>query len=109
MTNFTMKQPLVIDLLCVSGVPNAIHELPPICVLKKTVLKKNTVKDWQIYGIGGAIKMANEKLLSKISTIERMLGKIEGIAFVLEDRYSMPILDALEVLDSVVEEIKDGK
>ena len=53
--------------------------------------------------------MANEKLLSKISTIERMLGKIEGIAFVLEDRYSMPILDALEVLDSVVEEIKDGK
>ena len=53
--------------------------------------------------------MANEKLLSKISTIERMLGKIEGVAFVLEDKYSMPILDALEVIDSVVEEIKDGK
>ena len=53
--------------------------------------------------------MANEKLLSKISTIERMLGKIEGVAFVLEDKYSMPILDALEVIDSVVGEIKDGK
>ena len=53
--------------------------------------------------------MANEKLLSKISTIERMLGKIEGVAFVLEDKYSMPILDALEVLDSAVKEITDGK
>ena len=53
--------------------------------------------------------MANEKLLSKISTIERMLGKIEGVAFVLEDKYSMPILDALEVLDSAVQEITDGK
>ena len=53
--------------------------------------------------------MANEKLLSKISTIERMLGKIEGVAFVLEDKYSMPILDALEVLDVVLKEIKDGK
>ena len=53
--------------------------------------------------------MANEKLVSKISTIERMLGKIEGVAFVLEDKYAMPILDALKVIDSVVEEIKDGK
>lgn len=53
--------------------------------------------------------MANENLLSKISTIERMLGKIEGVAFVLEDKYAVPILDALEVLDSVVKEIKDGE
>ena len=53
--------------------------------------------------------MVNEKLLSKISTIERMLGKIEGVAFVLEDRYATPILDAVEVLDRVLEEIKDGK
>ena len=51
--------------------------------------------------------MANEKLMSKISTIERMLGKIEGVAFVLEDRYSVPILDALEVLDSVVKEMQE--
>ena len=53
--------------------------------------------------------MANEKILSKISTIERMLGKIEGVAFVLEDRYATPILDAVEVLDCVLKEITDGK
>ena len=53
--------------------------------------------------------MASEKPLSQISTIQRMLGKIEGVAFVLEDKYSIPILDALEVLDSVVKEIEDGK
>ena len=53
--------------------------------------------------------MANEKLLPQISTIERMLGKIEGVAFVLEDKYSIPILDALEVLDVVLKEIRDGK
>ena len=53
--------------------------------------------------------MENEKLLSKISTIERMLGKIEGIAFVLEDKYASPMLDAIEVIDCVIKEIKDGK
>jgi hypothetical protein len=53
--------------------------------------------------------MASEKLMQQISTIERMLGKIEGVAFVLEDKYSMPILDAIEVIDSVVKEIEDGK
>lgn len=53
--------------------------------------------------------MANEKLLSKLSDIERMLGKIEGVAFVLEDRYASPILDALEVIDAVLKEIEDGK
>ena len=36
--------------------------------------------------------MANEKLISSISTIERALGKIEAIAFVLEDKYSTPCL-----------------
>ena len=53
--------------------------------------------------------MANEKLLSQISTIERVLGKIEGVAFILEDRYATPILDAIEVLDCVLKEIEDGK
>ena len=52
--------------------------------------------------------MANEKLLSQISTIERMLGKIEGVAFVLEDKYAVPILDAVEVLDRLVQEIEDA-
>ena len=53
--------------------------------------------------------MEKEKLLSKISTIERMLGKLEGVAFVLEDRYATPILDAVEVIDCVLKEIEDGK
>jgi hypothetical protein len=53
--------------------------------------------------------VANEKLLSKLSTIERMLGKIEGVAFVLEDRYASPLLDAVEVIDCVLKEIVDGK
>lgn len=42
------------------------------------------------------------------STIERMLGKIEGVAFVLEDRYASPLLDAVEVIDAVLKEIEDA-
>lgn len=53
--------------------------------------------------------MATEKLLSKISTIERMLGKIEGLAFVLDDKYATPLLDAIEVIDCVLKEVTDGK
>lgn len=53
--------------------------------------------------------MATEKLLSQLRTIERMLGKIEGVAFVLEDRYASPLLDAVEVIDCVLKEIEDGK
>lgn len=46
------------------------------------------------------------KLTDK-STIHRMLGKIEGVAFALEDRYANPLLDAVEVIDSVLD--KDGE
>ena len=53
--------------------------------------------------------MANEKLLSKISTIERCVGKIEGVAFCLEDMYASVIFDAIEVMDAALEEIKNGK
>ena len=53
--------------------------------------------------------MANEKMLKAISAIERALGKIEGVAFVLDDRYSNPLLDAIEVLEGAVKEITDGK
>ena len=52
--------------------------------------------------------MKPEKLLSKISTIERMLGKIEGVAFTLEDKYATPLFDAVEVIDCVIKEIEDG-
>ena len=40
------------------------------------------------------------------SAIHRMLGKIEGVAFVLEERYANPLLDAVEVIDSILD--KDG-
>lgn len=53
--------------------------------------------------------MANEKMLNAISAIDRALGKIEGVAFVLEDKYSMPLLDAIEVIDGALEDIKNGK
>ena len=53
--------------------------------------------------------MANEKLINSISAIERALGKIEGVAFVLEDKYANPLLDAIEVLESAIKEITDGK
>jgi hypothetical protein len=52
--------------------------------------------------------MTNEKMISSISAIERALGKIEGVAFVLDDKYANPLLDAIEVLEGAVKEITDG-
>lgn len=37
----------------------------------------------------------------ELITIQRMLGKIESIAFVVDDKASNPLLDALEVLDEI--------
>ena len=36
-------------------------------------------------------------------TIQRMLGKIEGVAFVLEDKIATPLLDAIEVIDAILD------
>lgn len=52
--------------------------------------------------------IATEKLQSHISTIWRMLGKIEGVAFALDDKYATPLLDAVEVIDCELEEIANG-
>ena len=41
------------------------------------------------------------------STIQRMLGKIEGVAMVLDDTHATPLLDALEVIDEVLN--KEGE
>lgn len=49
--------------------------------------------------------MANEKQIKAISAIERALGKIEGVAFVLDNNYASPLLDAIEVLESAIKEI----
>ena len=36
-------------------------------------------------------------------TIQRMLGKIEGVAFVAEEKIATPLLDAIEVLDCILD------
>ena len=36
------------------------------------------------------------------STIQRMLGKIEGVAFVVDDKIAAALLDAIEVIDAVL-------
>ena len=43
-----------------------------------------------------------ELTINDKSTIERMLGKIEGVAFALEDKFATPLLDALEVIDVIL-------
>ncbi len=35
-------------------------------------------------------------------TMQRMIGKIEGVAFVVEDKIATPLLDAVEVLDAIL-------
>ena len=53
--------------------------------------------------------MANEKLISYISTIERALGMIEGVSCGLDNRYAQTLLDALEMIGGAVNEITYGK
>ena len=36
-------------------------------------------------------------------TIQRMLGKIEGVAFTVEDNFAAPLFDAIEVIDSILD------
>lgn len=40
------------------------------------------------------------------STIERLLGVIEGIAFALDDKYAQPICDAIANIDEILD--KEG-
>ena len=53
--------------------------------------------------------MVNEKLISSMRTIERALGKIEGIAFTLDDKHANPLFDAIELIEIAVKEITDAK
>ena len=41
-------------------------------------------------------------------TIQRMLGKIEGVAFVVEERIASPLLDAIEVIDCILDREEKG-
>ena len=51
--------------------------------------------------------------LEQYSTIQRMLGKIEGAAWACPEQAQSAILDALEVLDAIVDgmqqEATDGR
>lgn len=40
------------------------------------------------------------------STVERLLGVIEGIAFALDDKYAQPICDAIANIDEILD--KEG-
>lgn len=53
--------------------------------------------------------MANEKMLSVISTIERALGMIEGVSYGLCDSQASALIDAIEKIDGALEVLKDGK
>lgn len=44
-----------------------------------------------------------ELSIKDLSTIQRMLGKIEGLAFAVEDKIATPLLDAVEVIDCILE------
>ena len=47
--------------------------------------------------------MPDKKLTDKdISTLQRMIGKIEGVAFMLENKFATPLFDAIEVIDCVL-------
>ena len=36
-------------------------------------------------------------------TIQRMIGKIEGMAFVVDEKIAAPLLDAIEVIDTIID------
>ena len=49
-----------------------------------------------------------ELTLKDYETIQRMLGKIEGVTFTLAYKEANPILDALEVLDGILDRAREG-
>ena len=54
--------------------------------------------------------MANEKLISTISTINRALGMIEGVSYGLSDSAGTALADAVQMIDEAVKELlEDGK
>lgn len=51
--------------------------------------------------------MANEKLISIISTINRALGMIEGVSYGLSGDQSSALVDAVQMIDEAVKEIME--
>lgn len=52
--------------------------------------------------------MANEKLISIVSTMERAIGMIEGVSYGVADSQASALITAVEMLDSAIKEITDG-
>ena len=53
--------------------------------------------------------MANNKLISQVSTIQRALGMIEGAACGVDSAVSTTLIDAVEMIDNTVREMmEDG-
>ena len=52
--------------------------------------------------------MANEKLISVISTIERAVGMIEGVSYGLCDSQASALVDAVQKIDEALEVLKEN-
>lgn len=49
--------------------------------------------------------METDKLISKISTIQRALGMIEGVSYGMEQSHGQALADAVQMIDETVKEI----
>lgn len=50
--------------------------------------------------------MANESMAAIISDINRALGMIEGVSYGAADSISQCLVDAVQIIDSALEELK---
>lgn len=51
--------------------------------------------------------MASKKMISAFSTIERALGIIEGISYTLDSNAATALVDAVQMVDEAVKELKE--
>ena len=53
--------------------------------------------------------MANEKLINRISTINRALGIIEGVSYGMQEPAGQALADAVQMIEETVKEmVEDG-
>jgi hypothetical protein len=58
----------------------------------------------------GGHKMANEKLMSANSTLQRALGIIEGVMLIADDKTQQTLATVVEMIDGAWNEVlEDGK
>ena len=56
------------------------------------------------------ILVANEKLISHVSTIQRALGMIEGASCGVDSAVATTLIDAVEMIDIAIKEMtEDGE